>query len=110
MKRVTQKDFDMVKLLQTNGIARDKISTVTDYSRTTIQRRTDSATFADYLELQKRLKPKISMLEETVSPTNQVLINLTDAIIKMTYQWKTMETKLNEVLETKRPWFKKGEL
>ena len=108
--KVTQEVFDQVHTLKSVGrLSGGAIAKITKLSPATIGRITRAKTLEDYKRVSYEASGQAYRLRANPKKTNQedltkVLINLTDAIVSQTNAWHSMEEKLDEVLETKRPW------
>lgn len=85
------------------------ISTVTGLSQKVIRDIQQAPHYKSYLEnLKKVHRQKISddtgQVQSMDKDLQQVLINLSEAIVGMTSQWESMQEKLDLVLEAKKPW------
>ncbi len=124
--KVTQTVFAQVHTLKDVGQLKPlQIGKITGLSPATIGRILQVKTLADYKKLiseqsgQAYAKKRVGMqnyITDADTPTItkvqdedlvKVLVNLTEAIVSMTNAWHSMEDKLDEVLETKRPWLNK---
>lgn len=114
-KQLTEKEFRDIKTLISVGVKPGQIRSITGRSLFVVGGAARFDTLEEFRKFNTESRRQYkgghkltAQVETPIEPGNQVLINLTDAIVGMTEQWKSMEDKLDEVLETKRPWFNKA--
>jgi hypothetical protein len=109
-------EFAMIKEYIEVGGSDIGIARVTGLSRKIVANIRKAPHYKQYMDDLKVIHR--SKLEEATPPTpatalipedlQKVLVNLTDAIVGMTNRWESLESKLDEITATRRPWLGRG--
>lgn len=124
-KNLTEKDFQIVKQLHELGLPHKQISAVTGRAVNTISLICQSDTFEQHRARQAAYRAKalaaaspvqeftkavddLDLGNRDLSKSDPELItalnNLAEAMTSLAKSWNTLSSKMDEVLETKRPW------
>lgn len=102
-------EFDKVKIFLGADVSIGQIAKILGRSRATVSRMANTETYEDYKALLARYKATATKEITPVpnSSINELIVANTNALNDLARAWNNLSEKLDEVIETKRPWLSK---
>jgi hypothetical protein len=100
-------EFAMIKEYFEVGGSISGIATVTGLSQSVVREVKEAPHYKQFMEDKKKVHRTVIKTDKDIDDLRQILITLSENINKMITSWENIEHKLDEVLETRKPWLGK---